>query len=71
MSEQDDKIEVLVKQAMPPADIGLQHDLWPAMLRRMQERPAAVPWFDWALLIALLAWFFFTPGAIPVFLYHM
>ena len=71
MNEPDDKIEALVKQAMAPADTELQHDLWPAMLHRMEERTAAVPWFDWALLLALLAWFFFTPGAIPVFLYHL
>jgi len=71
MSEHDEKIEELVRRTMAPVDTGLPRDLWPNMLRRMEERSAAVPWFDWALLAVLLAWFFFTPGAIPVFLFHM
>jgi hypothetical protein len=41
------------------------------MLQRLEERPAAIPWFDWALLAAVAAWLVFFPGAIPVLLYHL
>lgn len=70
-----ERIEQLLKKTLPPvsnrAAPELQHDLWPAMLKRLDARPTAVPWFDWALLAALLLWFTFSPGAIPVLLYHL
>jgi len=30
-----------------------------------------VPWFDWALLAALVVWVALFPRAIPVLLYHL
>ena len=30
-----------------------------------------MPWFDWALLAVLAIWFFFSPEAIPILLYHL
>ena len=52
-----------------------QRDLWPAMLRRMDEQssrgPASVPWFDWALGGALLAFAAMAPRTIPVILYYL
>jgi len=78
MNEQDEKrIEQLLKKSLPPlgdqAGAGPRRDLWPAMLRRMDDeaRRSAVPWFDWALLAAVAAWLAFFPGAIPVLLYHL
>ena len=78
MNEQDEKrIEQLLKKSQPPLgdQVGaeIRHDLWPAMLRRMdnEARHSAVPWFDWALLAAVAAWLAFFPGAIPVLLYHL
>ena len=67
----DDKIRELLKQSLKPATPELQRDLWPQMLRRMQERSTAVPWFDWALLAALLLWLVLAPRTIPVLLYHL
>jgi len=67
----DSKIVALLKQSIRPADFELQPDLWPQMLRRLQERSAPVPWFDWALLAALVLWLCFAPGNIPVLLYHL
>jgi hypothetical protein len=65
----------LLKKSLPPvsAQVGaeLRRDLWPAMLQRIEARPASVPWFDWALLAALAAWCAFFPGVIPVLLYHL
>lgn len=76
MNEYEQKqIAQLLKNALPPASTGAgeepRRDLWPAMLKRLDERPAAVPWFDWALLAALAAWLLFFPEAIPVLLYHL
>jgi hypothetical protein len=67
----DDKLVELLKQSIRPAGSELRHDLWPKMLGRLQQRSAAVPWFDWALLAALVLWLCFAPGNIPVLLYHL
>jgi hypothetical protein len=70
-----ERMEQLLKKSLPPisAQVGaeLRRDLWPAMLKRLEARPTAVPWFDWALLTAVAAWLVFFPGAIPVLLYHL
>jgi hypothetical protein len=76
MNEHDqERIEQLLKKSMPPigAAVGveLRRDLWPTMLKRLESRSATVPWFDWALLAAVVAWLAFFPGAIPVLLYHL
>ena len=72
MTEQnDEKLRELLKQSIRPATSELQRDLWPQMLRRLDERSAAVPWFDWALLALLALWLLCAPGAIPVLLYHL
>lgn len=67
-----DDIRTKLKSAFPPVkQPGLQRDLWPEMLRKLGERPARVPWFDWALLGLLVMWILYFPQAIPVFLYHL
>ena len=69
------RIEQQLKKSIPSlgTQVGaeLQRDLWPAMLKRLDARPAPVPWFDWVLLAAVAACFVFFPGAIPVLLYHL
>jgi len=76
MNEQDQKrIALLLKNSLPPMSgrvgVELQRDLWPAMLKRLEASPTAVPWFDWALLAAVAACLAFFPEAIPVLLYHL
>ena len=67
----------LLQSAVPPiGDASQPHrDLWPAMLRRMDEKAsggiAGVPWFDWALGGALLAFAAMAPRTIPVILYYL
>ncbi|MGD0791351.1 MAG: hypothetical protein ABR920_06235 [Terriglobales bacterium] len=72
---EQERIEQLLKKSLPPVGtrVGaeLRRDLWPAMLKRLEARPTAVPWFDWALLAAVAAWLVFSPGTIPVLLYHL
>ncbi len=73
-NEHDQKrIDQLLKASLPPMGAGVEprRDLWPAMLKRLELRPAAVPWFDWALLAAAAACLAIFPGAIPVLLYHL
>ncbi len=68
----NEKMRELLRRAIPPvADRELKRDLWPQMLRRLAERPAQVPWFDWALFVALAIWFFFSPETIAMLLYHL
>jgi hypothetical protein len=74
MNEQDQKrIDQLLKMALPRMGDGVEppRDLWPAMLNRLEAPPAAVPWFDWALLAAATVCLAIFPGAIPVLLYHL
>lgn len=73
MNEQKDKrLQGLLKASIAPVDHELKRDLWPEMLHRLAAQPVAVPWYDWALLgLLALCFFFFSPGVIPVFLYHL
>ena len=73
MSEtNDEKMREALRRAIPPVtDPELPRDLWPEMLRRLEQRPTRVPWFDWALAALLAALFFIFPEAIPVLLYHL
>jgi hypothetical protein len=41
------------------------------MLRRLDEHPVRVAWFDWALLALLGVSLGFFPEVIPVLLYHL
>jgi hypothetical protein len=71
-ANEDDRMKQLLKQALPPSgDGGPGRDLWPAMLRRLDVRPAAPPWFDWALAGGLAVFAVVFPAAIPVFLYYL
>lgn len=73
MSKEENHTEIkeLLRQAIAPVkDIGLRRDLWPQMLRKLEERPARVPWFDWALAAILGLVLFFFPGTVPALLYN-
>lgn len=66
-----DKIRQLLKQNIRPVNQELERDLWPQMLRRLEERPAAVPWFDWALGAVVVLSIIWVPSTIPMLLYHL
>jgi hypothetical protein len=73
------RIAELLKNSLPPVtgnNAELGRDLWPAMLQRLQQPAAPLPWFqqawfDWALLAAVAVWLAFFPAAIPVLLFHL
>lgn len=68
---------LLLKSAVPRVgdDADLLRDLWPAMLRRIDEQSSrgasSVPWFDWALAGGLVAFAALAPRTIPVILYYL
>ena len=70
-------MEHTLRNALPRVgdDAGLDRDLWPMMLRRMdQERvrqATRVPWFDWAIAGGLVAFAAIVPRSIPVILYYL
>ena len=73
----EDRIKQLIRSALPPAEPGPEpaHDLWPAVLRRLDRGPAsgwpALHWFDGALLAGLVVFAVAFPATIPVFLYYL
>jgi hypothetical protein len=67
-----EKLGELLRNAVGPiADTELKQDLWPRMLRKLDERTIRASWFDWALIALLPVWFFFFPEVIPVLLYNL
>lgn len=73
--ETNKEMKGLLKQAVAPVqNIELRRDLWPQMLRKLDEQPLPihnVPWFDWALASLAAAALLFFPGIIPALLYHL
>jgi hypothetical protein len=70
MNERDEALKELLKRAAGgPADRALKRDLWPEMLRRLERPPVRVPWWDWALVAALLLCLLLFPETIPAVLY--
>ncbi len=69
----EDRLKNLLREALPPVECEPEpsRDLWPAVLKRLDEKPARPPWFDWALLGGLIGLAAFFPSAIPVFLYYL
>lgn len=67
----EEKLRQLVRKAMGPGDSELKRDLWPQMLRKLDERPIRVSWLDWALVALLVVWLLVFPEAIPQLLYHL
>jgi hypothetical protein len=73
ITPEEDRIRDLLHQALPPVGDAAEpaRDLWPAMLKHLDEKSATVPWFDWALLAGLLGVVAFVPASIPVLLYYL
>jgi len=69
----DESMKQLLREALPAVEDNPEpaRDLWPAVLKRMDERPPMPPWFDWALLGGLVGLAAFFPSAIPVLLYYL
>ncbi len=72
-TEEEERMTKLLKAALPQVGANAEpaRDLWPAVLLRMNERVAVVPWFDWALLAGLVGLAAMAPASIPVLLYYL
>lgn len=75
MNHDDRELDFVRRQlsaAFPPSnDLELKVDLWPRMLRRLEESPVTFGWFE-ALLAGLVALtFVIFPGLLPAILYHL
>lgn len=73
MNDKDvEKLRELLRSAVGPiVDTELKQDLWPRMLRKLDERTIRASWLDWALIALLPVWFFLFPEVILVLLYHL
>jgi hypothetical protein len=71
----DDELDLFRKQlraAMPPCrDVELKTDLWPRMLRRMEDSPAHFGWFETLLATLIVLAFVAFPELIPFVFYHL
>ena len=69
----EERMKKLLQQALPPVEGEPEQgrDLWAAVLKRLDAKPAPAPWFDWALLAALVALIACFPASIPLFLYYL
>lgn len=68
------RLELLLRQSVQRIEDEAEpdRDLWPAMLRRLEERRRVrVPWFDWALAGGLAAVLAVFPAWIPLLLYYL
>ncbi|MGH9740860.1 MAG: hypothetical protein ACRD51_00765 [Candidatus Acidiferrum sp.] len=66
--------ELLKQNIQLAANSELRRDLWPQMLRKLEEHTASIPripWFDWALAALAGAALIFFPGVIPALFYHL
>lgn len=77
-TDEENRMKKLLQQALPPVEGEPEpcRDLWPAVLRRMDATPDALPllswvWFDCALLAGLVGLAALFPASIPVFLYYL
>jgi hypothetical protein len=74
-NEEINNVKELLKQAVTPVqNTELRRDLWPQMLRKLEEQPLPihnVSWFDWALASLAAAALLFFPGTIPALFYHL
>lgn len=72
MSEDNDRqIHDALKQSIPSVNTELRRDLWPDVLRKLDARQVAVPWYDWALVGLSAMMFLAFPRLVLLFAYHL
>lgn len=68
----DEKLVELLRKAMGPlGESKLERDLWPKLLRKLDERQFRLVWFEWALIALLALWLILWPEVIPMLFYHL
>jgi hypothetical protein len=71
-NQEQDRLKKLLQQALPPVeDSGCNRDLWPDLLRTMDQQSTRIFWLDWALGALLAGWMVLYPGGILRLLFHL
>jgi hypothetical protein len=71
MKPTENDLREMLKQALPPVQPEHAVDLWPRMLRRLDERSTRIGWADRVLLLALSLGLILFPSIIPQLLYQL
>jgi len=72
INDELDRLGMQLKMGLPPVhDLELKTDLWPRMLRRLEEAPARFGWFEAALSGLVTLAFVIYPRAILAMLYNL
>jgi hypothetical protein len=68
----DEQFGKFIKDAFPQVtDTELSGDLWPRMLRKLDDSRPRFSWFDWVLAGVAVLLCLIAPGAIPGLLYNL
>jgi hypothetical protein len=73
MTEVNEEVRRLLKNAIRPVNKPeLEHDLWPRMLKKLDEQATLrLSWFDWVLAAALVVSCVLFPGVLPGLFYNL
>jgi len=75
MNNDEREIDFIRKQLQsalsPLGEPELRVDLWPRMLRRIEEPPARFGWFESILVASVALVFAVFPRLMPAMLYHL
>jgi plasmid stability protein len=67
----ENELREMLRQALPPVQPDTAVDLWPRMLRRLDERNTRVGWADRILLLLISLGLILFPAIIPQLLYQL
>lgn len=68
----DEQFGKFIKDAFPQVtDTEPIQDLWPRMLRKLDDSRPRFSWFDWVLVSLMALLCLIAPGAIPGLLYNL
>jgi hypothetical protein len=71
MKPTENELREMLRQALPPVHPDEDIDLWPRMLRRLDERSARMSWPDRVLLLLVSLGLVMFPAIIPQLLYQL
>jgi hypothetical protein len=71
MKPTEDELRTMLRQALPRIERGEDLDLWPRMIRRLDERNARMSRLDRVLLLLISAGLILVPAIIPQLLYQL
>ena len=71
MKPEEQRMREMLRRAMPPVEKGDAPDLWPRMLRRLDEGPARMSMADRILLLLVSLGLVAFPAVIPQLLYQL